>query len=194
MDVLNFSRRPRRQFKPVHDFEPLDEPTPIRSKRKAMNETDFIQGALSYIALFLLSEGMTLDRNIVIEQRCFAFNYVIGSLFRSFLLSQKILAILINSSKWISNFSGNWSWFSLETVWLSWIRWYSYFKRENLCQGRIVRFGMNWNLWYSLLKRILYFFYFEDFLIIKLSNSQHSMIFDDTLTNALQEFQISSRR
>ena len=49
-----------------------------------MNETDFIQGALSYIALFLLSEGMTLDRNIVIEQGCFAFNYVVGSLFHSF--------------------------------------------------------------------------------------------------------------
>ena len=70
------------------------------------------QGALSHIALFLLSEGMTLDRNIVIEQGCFAFNYVVGSLFHSFFF---IIA---------KNFSDP----------------------ENLCQGRIVRFGMNWNL------------------------------------------------
>lgn len=63
MDVLNFSRRPRREFKPV----PISShSTSLHlSDRNGSNETDLFQGALSYIALFFLSEKMSDTRNFL---------------------------------------------------------------------------------------------------------------------------------
>lgn len=61
MDVLNFSRRPRREFKPV----PISSHSTSLSDRNGSNETDLFQGALSYIALFFLSEKMSDTRNFL---------------------------------------------------------------------------------------------------------------------------------
>lgn len=155
------------------------------------------QEALSHIALFLLSERMTLDRNISWLNKDVSRSIMSLNRFsiRSFLLSQKILAIL-NFSCDPDKFEMNFQFFRKlifvrnGAIILDDIRILS----VEICVKAKLFNSDNCNLWYSLLNRILYFFYFEDFLIIKLSNSQHSMIFDDTLTNALQEFQISSRR
>lgn len=116
MDVLNFSRRPRREFKPV-PISSHSASLPIRSKREAMKPTLFQghylilpssycpRGWATLIEISRLEQGdKDVSRSImpldVARSSIFIF-FIIAKNFSHF----EFLAILINSSKWIFNFS-----------------------------------------------------------------------------------------